>query len=153
MIHHPLSWKNDLQLLPEGLVWSGSLKAFLLSPTLGPQSLVCPHPASLALKRALCTNQERGLDGLSCGLPGFDSLPFFPPTFMARLPGSSSLWQVQILVLMASPWHQRIIGKRGFPLWTSLLPLGLTPCTCTIQESLSMQLEDRVRLGSSRFKT
>ena len=42
--------------------------------------------------------------------------------------------------------------QRGFPLRTSLLPLGLTQCMCTIQESLSMQLEDRVRLGSPDSK-
>ena len=41
---------------------------------------------------------------------------------------------------------------KGFPLWTSLLPLGLTQCMCTIQESLSMQLEDGVRLGSPDSK-
>ena len=47
--------------------------------------------------------------------------PFF--SFMVGLPGGSSLWQVQILVLMASPWHQRIIGK-GFSSLDKSSPSG-----------------------------
>lgn len=43
--------------------------------------------------------------------------------------------------------------QKGFSSLDKSSPPGLTPCTCTIQESLSMQLEDRVRLGSPRFKT
>lgn len=69
---------------------------------------------------------------------------------MAELPGGSSLWQVQILCLTASPWHPSDIGKRGFPVFgQGFLPLCLTRCPFTIQESLSIRLEDCVRLDTS----
>ena len=122
------------------------------SPAHGPQSLVCPHPTSLAVNRALCTDHEGGLDGLSSGLPVFDSLP--PPLFFHS-------WSGFLVVLLCGrcrslfSWPRPGIREslaKGFPLWTSLLPLGLTQCMCTIQESLSMQLEDGVRLGSPDSK-
>lgn len=95
-------------------MWSGSLKAFLLSPAQGPQSLVCPHPTSLALKGALCTDHEGGLGGLSSGPPGFDSLP--PPlfSFTVGLPGSSSLCRCRSLFSWPRPGIRESVAKGVF---------------------------------------